>query len=99
VLGGAKEVLVMAKGETGIAPPEHPVAKGIFWAGIIIAGMALVGWVLEDVFFLPIVAMCLALTAVMLKAAWLPALLIALKNQKPAPRRRSSASTRSHRKY
>ncbi len=96
VLGGAKQVVDASKGEASIfTVPEHPVAKSIFWAAIAIAGVALFAWILEDVFWLPLLAMCLALSAVVLKAAWLPALVALLKTTPVSGQRRKSTASSS----
>jgi lysylphosphatidylglycerol synthetase-like protein (DUF2156 family) len=77
-----------------VSVPQHPVAAAIFWIALGVVALSLVAWVMEDAFWLPLVAACLALAAVMIKIAWLPALIAALKTaQTRTTRRRSSTSS------
>jgi Mlc titration factor MtfA (ptsG expression regulator) len=102
VLGGVKDVVAASKAETAalVAVPEHPVAQKIFYAAVGVAILSLVAWVLETAFWLPLLAMVLALAAVFVKIAWLPALLALLKTtaaKTKSTTKRRSATKRSSR--
>lgn len=93
-----EKVISGVKGATGqqsmVEIPSHPVAATIFWIGLGVAGLALFAWIVEDSFWIPLVAACLALAAALIKLAWLPALLAAVKSGQTQVRRRRSSTTR-----
>ncbi len=91
VVNGAKA----AVGSTAlIEVPKHPVQATIFWIAVGIAALALWAWIVEDNFWLPLVAMCIALAAALLKMALLPALIAAAKGGATQVKRRSTASSK-----
>ncbi|MBP7950652.1 MAG: hypothetical protein KA004_13460 [Verrucomicrobiales bacterium] len=94
-----EQVVSAVKGAAGTAliqVPTHPVAAVIFWAGLAVAGFALFAWIVEDCFWLPLIAACLGLAAAVFKLAWLPVLLAAAKaGQSQVRRRRSTVAPQS----
>jgi hypothetical protein len=94
-----EKVIDGVKGATGARPmveiPTHPVAAVIFWAGLGVAGLALFAWIVEDCFWLPLVAACLGIAAAILKLAWVPALLGMLKAAQTANQRRTGRTRRA----
>jgi hypothetical protein len=96
VINGAKTAI----GTTAlIEVPKHPVQATIFWIAVAIAALSLWAWIVEDNFWLPLVAMCIALGAAMLKMALLPAIIAAAKagttqvKRRSTPRRTTTASS------
>ena len=83
--------------------PKHPVTGTIFWIGLGIAALSLWAWIVEDSFWIPLVALSIALIAAMLKMALIPAVLAAIKagnttvKKRSSTRRSSAASTTSNR--
>lgn len=73
--------------------PTHPVSATIFWIAVGIATLALWAWIVENSFWIPLVAMCIALAAGTLKMALLPAVLAAARVGTTTARRRSTSST------
>lgn len=73
--------------------PTHPVSAAIFWIAVGIAALALWAWIVENSFWIPLAAMCIALAAGMLKMALLPAVLAAARAGTTTARRRSTSST------
>lgn len=73
--------------------PTHPVSATIFWIAVVIAAIALWAWIVENSFWIPLAAMCIALAAAMLKMALLPVVLAAVRGGAQAKRRSSSSST------
>ena len=95
-----EQVMSGIKGATGqsalIEVPKHPVSATIFWIAVVIAALALWAWIVEDNFWLPLVAMCIALAAAMLKMAILPAVIAAARaGGTQVKRRRASSTSRS----
>ncbi len=81
--------------------PKHPVTGTIFWIGLGIAALSLWAWIVEDSFWIPLIALSIALIAAMLKMALIPAILAAIKvgnttvKKRSSTRRTSSTSSRS----
>ena len=78
-----------------ISIPSHPVPATIFWCAVVISVLALWAWIAEDSFWIPLIAMCVAIAAAMLKMAVLPALLAAVRAGNTQARRRSTRSRTS----
>ena len=70
--------------------PKHPVTGTIFWIGVGIAALSLWAWIVEDSFWIPLIALSIALIAAMLKMALIPAVLAAIKAGNTTVKKRSS---------
>ena len=90
-----KGVKAAAGQDNLISIPSHPVPATIFWCAVVISVLALWAWIVEDSFWIPLVAMCVAIAAAMLKMAILPALLAAARAGNTQARRRSARSRTS----
>ena len=94
-----EQVVKGAKASAGqdnlISIPSHPVPDTIFWCAVVISVLALWAWIVEDSFWIPLVAMCVAIAAAMLKMALLPALIAAVRAGNTQVRRRSTRSRSS----
>ena len=94
-----EQVVRGVKGTVGpenlISIPTHPVPATIFWCAVVISVLALWAWIVEDSFWMPLIAMCVAIAAAMLKMAILPALLAAVRAGNTQVRRRSTRSRTS----
>ena len=80
--------------------PKHPVTATIFWIGVALAALSLWAWIVEDSFWIPLVALSIALLAAMLKMALIPALIAAVKaggqvTRRSSTRRSSNSTARS----
>ncbi len=80
-----------------ISVPTHPVQATIFWVAMAVTALALWAWIVEDSFWIPLIAMVLALAAAIFKMALLPAFIVAAaKVGGTQVKRRSTRSTASH---
>lgn len=59
--------------------PKHPVPATIFWCALAIAALALWAWIVEDSFWIPLIAMCVSLGAWLVHLALLPVALAAVR--------------------
>lgn len=91
-----EQVIQGVKGAAGqesmISVPKHPVPATIFWLAVAISVLALWAWIVEDSFWIPLIAMCVAIAAAMLKMAVVPALLAAVKAGSVQAKRRTTRS-------
>jgi hypothetical protein len=92
-----EQVIDGVKGAMGsqslVELPTHPVPKTIFWLAVVIASLALWAWIVETSFWIPLVAMVIAIAAALLKMALLPVVLAAVRAGTTQAKRRSTSSS------